>query len=96
MSTPFDGPDDLPFDSAEHPAPVAHFDLQKGLAALPRPRKHYRRYLATRGANDDLWHAPQGVHDLLRARFFYKSADWNRQHAVSPEVLGGDRACETA
>lgn len=76
MSTPFDGPPDLPFDSAEHPTRSAHVALQKRLAALPRPRKHYREYLATRGANDDLWHAPQGVHDLLRAQFFYKSADW--------------------
>jgi pimeloyl-ACP methyl ester carboxylesterase len=76
MSTPFDGPSDLPLNTANHPAPSAHNDLQKELAALPRPRKHYRAYLATRGANDDMWHAPQGVHDLLRAQFYFKSADW--------------------
>lgn len=76
MSTPFDGPSDLPFNTADHPVRSAHSDIQKGLAALPRPRKHYRAYLATRGANDDMWHAPQGVHDLLRAQFYYKSADW--------------------
>jgi pimeloyl-ACP methyl ester carboxylesterase len=23
-----------------------------------------------------MWHAPQGVHDLLRAMYYYKSADW--------------------
>jgi pimeloyl-ACP methyl ester carboxylesterase len=23
-----------------------------------------------------MWHAPQGVHDLLRAEFYFKSADW--------------------
>jgi pimeloyl-ACP methyl ester carboxylesterase len=34
------------------------------------------RYLAARGANEDMWHAPQGVHDLLRAQFYFKSADW--------------------
>lgn len=76
MSTPFDGPNDLPFNTADHPAPSAHIDIQKDLAALPRPRKHYRRYYATRGANDDMWHPPQGVHDLLQALFYYKSADW--------------------
>lgn len=76
MSTPFDGPDDLPFNTADHPAPSSHRDMRNDLAALPRPRKHYRRYLATRGANDDMWHAPQGGHDLLRAQYFYKSADW--------------------
>src|SRR5450631_2147949 len=77
MSTPFDGPTDLPLNAADRPTPSAHIDIQKDLAALPRPRKHYRRYLATRGANEDMWRAPQGVHDLLRAQFSFKSADWS-------------------
>lgn len=75
MSTPFDGPPDLPFDTAEHSKASAHTNIEQALKALPRPRKHYRWYLATRGANDDMWHAPQGVHDLLRAQFYFKSAD---------------------
>jgi pimeloyl-ACP methyl ester carboxylesterase len=54
---------------------VAGIDIDRDLAALPRPRKHYSSYLATRDANDDMWHAPQGVHDLLRAQFYFKSAD---------------------
>src|SRR6267378_3999019 len=77
MSTPFDGPPELPFDTANHPrTPVPETNIDKDLAALLHPRKRYRRYLATRGANDDMWHAPQGVHDLLRAQFYFKSADW--------------------
>jgi pimeloyl-ACP methyl ester carboxylesterase len=76
MSTPFDGPDDLPFNSAEHPKSPTHTDIDKALERLPRPRKHYRWYYASRAANDDMWHAPQGVHDLLRAWYYYKSADW--------------------
>jgi pimeloyl-ACP methyl ester carboxylesterase len=85
LSTPFDGPPDLPLNTADHPArPVAQVDMEKDLAALPRPRKHYSSYLADRGANDDMWHAPQGVHDLLRAQFYFKSADWkgNRPHPL--------------
>jgi pimeloyl-ACP methyl ester carboxylesterase len=69
MSTPFDGPPDSKPGSP-------HTDLAKSLRALPRPRKHYRRYYATRGANDDIWHAPQGIHDLMRAWYYYKSADY--------------------
>jgi pimeloyl-ACP methyl ester carboxylesterase len=77
MSTPFDGPPELAFDTADHSRTrVADVDIDKALAALPHPRKRYVRYLATRGANEDMWHAPQGVHDLLRAQFFFKSADW--------------------
>jgi pimeloyl-ACP methyl ester carboxylesterase len=51
--------------------------IGKKLAALPRPRKHYQWYSATQGANEDMWQAPQGVHDLLRALYYYKSADWS-------------------
>jgi pimeloyl-ACP methyl ester carboxylesterase len=31
-----------------------------------------------------MWHAPQGVHDLLRAMYHYKSADWqgNKPHPL--------------
>jgi pimeloyl-ACP methyl ester carboxylesterase len=77
MSTPFDGPPELPLGSADHPsAKSPRVDLSRELAALSRPRKYYRTYLSTRGANQDLWHAPQGVHDLLRAWFYFKSADW--------------------
>jgi pimeloyl-ACP methyl ester carboxylesterase len=85
MSTPFDGTPTLLLDTADHPrAPGKAVDIQKELAALPRPRKHYQWYLATPGANDDMWHAPQGVHDLLRAMFYFKSADWkgNRPFAL--------------
>jgi pimeloyl-ACP methyl ester carboxylesterase len=77
MSTPFDGPDTLPLNSAnKHKAPLAVVDIQKALAALPHPRQHYWWYCASRGANENMWHAQQGVHDLLRATYHYKSADW--------------------
>jgi pimeloyl-ACP methyl ester carboxylesterase len=36
-------------------------DIEKELAALPRPRKHYQWYSATRAANDDMWHAAQDL-----------------------------------
>jgi pimeloyl-ACP methyl ester carboxylesterase len=66
MSTPFGRPR----------KGVAEIDIDRHLAALPRPRKHYSSYWATRAANEDMWHAPQGVHDLLRALYYFKSADW--------------------
>jgi pimeloyl-ACP methyl ester carboxylesterase len=77
MSTPFFGAPDLPLGTADHPAPVGPLsDIAKDLAALPHPRQHYARYSASSGANANLWHAPQGIHDLLRALYYFKSGDW--------------------
>jgi pimeloyl-ACP methyl ester carboxylesterase len=77
MSTPFDGPSTLPLNTANiHRTPVADVDIQEALAALPHPRQHYWWYSAARAANESMWHAQQGVHDLLRAMYYCKSADW--------------------
>jgi pimeloyl-ACP methyl ester carboxylesterase len=77
VSTPFLPAPTLPLDSAAHPRPAtANVDINQALAALPRPRKHYADYSATREANEDMWHAPQGIHNLLRQMFYFKSADW--------------------
>ncbi|WP_206606396.1 alpha/beta fold hydrolase [Steroidobacter cummioxidans] len=77
MSTPFLKPPTLPLGTTgKRPSSSADTDMDKELAALPRPRKHYITYSATSDANNDMWRAPQGVHDLLRALFHFKSADW--------------------
>jgi len=77
MSAPFGGPPDLPFDTANRgataPPPP---DIHEALAKLSRPRRHYQRYYWTPEANENMWHAPQGVHDFLRAYYHFKSADW--------------------
>ena len=88
MSAPFGGPPRLPFDTANAPARHVQEDpVHRELAALPRPRKHYHWYYSTREANDDMRHAPQGVHDFLRA------ADWK---ANQPHPLRSWSASELA
>lgn len=80
MSAPFTGAPSLPFNTAGRTANQAALspdaDLDGQLAALPRPRKHYQRYYATREADKDLRSCPQGLHDFFRAYYYYKSADW--------------------
>jgi pimeloyl-ACP methyl ester carboxylesterase len=79
MSAPFGGAPPLPFDTAEHPAkPKPEDPVHRELASLPRPRKHYQWYYSTRAADADMHHAPQGVHDFLRAYYHHKSADWTQ------------------
>jgi pimeloyl-ACP methyl ester carboxylesterase len=88
MSAPFGGTAALPFDTADDP-PVATGEIGPSiyddLAALPRPRKHYQRYYRTRGANENMWHARQGIHDFIRGYYHFKSADWegNIPHRLS-------------
>jgi pimeloyl-ACP methyl ester carboxylesterase len=72
-------------NTADAPSSPKRVDpVHHDLAALPRPRKHYLWYYSTREANDHMWHAPQGVHDFLRAYYHHKSADWkdNRPHPL--------------
>jgi pimeloyl-ACP methyl ester carboxylesterase len=94
MSAPFAGPPPLPFNIADAPPkPKPEDPVHRELAALPRPRKHYQWYYSTREANADMRHAPQGVHDFLRAYYHHKSADWK---ANAPYPLKGWTATELA
>jgi pimeloyl-ACP methyl ester carboxylesterase len=84
MSSPFEGAPALPFNTANG-APMARpastdDDLDAELAKLNPPRKYYRNYQRTPGANDDMLHAPQGLHAFFRAYYFSKSADYKGNH----------------
>ena len=93
MSAPFAGPSSVPFDTDGKTAPAKAPDIHAAMAALPRPRKHYQWYQSTREANEEQWHARQGLHDFLRAYYHYKSADWK---ANKPYELKGWTAEELA
>ena len=88
MSSPFEGAPSLPFgtaNGAERPRAAPTDDqLDAELAKLNPPRKYYQNYQRTRGANDDMLHAPQGLHAFFRAYYHYKSADWkgNKPHPL--------------
>jgi pimeloyl-ACP methyl ester carboxylesterase len=92
MSSPFDGAPSLPFGTANgaappRPAPTDD-DLDAELAKLNPPRKYYQNYQRTRGANDNMLHAAQGLHAFFRAYYHYKSADWkgNQPHPLKARV----------
>ena len=88
MSSPFAGVPSLPFNTANGAAPPrtapTDDELDAELAKLDPPRKYYQNYQRTRGANDDMLHAPQGLHAFFRAYYHYKSADWkaNKPHPL--------------
>src|SRR5262249_8182236 len=95
MSAPFAGPPALPFNTADAKAaaPAAPDTIYDDLAKLTPPRKHYQRYYTTRDANDNMWHASQGLHAFLRAYYHMKSADWTQNH---PAPLAARTAAEWA
>ena len=98
MSSPFEGAPSLPFNTtpfdtaALDPAKAAPLsrpaitddELDAELAKLNPPRKYYQNYQRTRGANDDMLHALQGLHAFFRAYYFCKSADYkgNNPHPL--------------
>jgi pimeloyl-ACP methyl ester carboxylesterase len=88
MSAPFGGTSALPFDTVDdspRSAAPAASDVYADLANLPRPRKHYQRYYRTREANENMWHAEQGIADFIRGYYHFKSADWegNQPHRLA-------------
>ncbi len=88
LSSPFEGAPALPFNTANGaplPTPsITDDQLDAELAKLNPPRKYYQNYQRTRGASDDMLHAPQGLHAFFRAYYFFKSADYkgNKPHPL--------------
>src|SRR5260221_12712299 len=88
MSSPFEGAPSLPFDTANGaplPKPaITDDELDAELARLNPPRKYYQNYQRTRGASNNMLHAPQGLHAFFRAYYFFKSADYkgNKPHPL--------------
>src|SRR5258707_857399 len=92
MSSPFEGAPSLPFDTANgaalpRPAPTDD-ELDTELAKLNPPRKYYQNYQRTRGANDNMLHAPQGLDAFFRAYYFYKSAVDKMQNSACTHMVG--------
>jgi pimeloyl-ACP methyl ester carboxylesterase len=78
MSAPFAGGPAFPFNPTNNAgsAGAPAYDLDRQLAALPRPRKYYQDYYRTREADPNMRNCPQGLHVFFRAYYHYKSADW--------------------
>ena len=89
MSSPFDGVPSLPFDTANGAPPPARpmTDDEFGRRGSPSSIRRASIIATIKrppGANDDMLHAPQGLHAFFRAYYHYKSADWpgNKPHPL--------------
>jgi pimeloyl-ACP methyl ester carboxylesterase len=71
MSAPFAGPPAVTAGASRGGMQA----LERALAQLDPPRKHYQSYYTTRAADADMRDCPQGLHAFLRAYYHLKSAD---------------------
>jgi pimeloyl-ACP methyl ester carboxylesterase len=95
MSHPYKGSPDLPFNIAhgETEESQTSVDIQRELARLSEPRKHYKWYNSTTAAALH-WYVPlQGMEAFLRGYLHVKSADWMGN---SPHPLQAWSASELA
>ncbi|KAF2652563.1 alpha/beta-hydrolase [Lophiostoma macrostomum CBS 122681] len=95
MSHPFKELPSLPFNTAhgENAEAQTRVDIQRELAKLPEPRKHYKWYNSTAVAAFQ-WSVPlQGLEAFLRGYIHVKSADWDQN---KPHPLEGWKASELA
>jgi pimeloyl-ACP methyl ester carboxylesterase len=89
MSHPYKAIPGVPFNtahaSAESKPESPAVNIQKDLANLPEPKKHYRNYNSTEPAASDWLHPPEGLQSYLRGYWHVKSADWarNKPHPLA-------------
>jgi len=77
MSAPFPGAPPFPSSTGNKSSSlVGPLAINKQLAELVDPRKHYTMYFSTPTANSDMLHPPQGLYGFLSDYFYSKSADW--------------------
>lgn len=98
MSHPFAGISPFPLGTNEYGAAADTPDNKietclRNLAKLPEPRKHYKWYYSTAGANEEMTHPKQGLEAFLRGYFYLKSGAGCE---TEPEELGGWNAEELA
>ncbi|KAF2454079.1 Alpha/Beta hydrolase protein [Lineolata rhizophorae] len=84
MSHPLGRPGALPETGS-----AARGDIHAALAALPRPRKHYKWYNASARAASDWAQPVQGMPAFLRGYLHVKSGDWAGVVANRPRPLPG-------
>ena len=79
MSGPFTGPPSL-IDNSKNDYLSETDEMDKDLAQLNIPRKHYQSYYRTESANNDIMNCKQGLKSFIRAYYHYKSADWKNNN----------------
>ncbi len=68
MSAPFPGPPGF--------SGAARLDVDRALAGLSPPRRHYQWYYGLPEANDEMLNAPQGLKAFLAQYYYLKSGGW--------------------
>jgi len=90
MSAPYSGVSDFSKIEKVNYNPVTDV-VDKELALLSSPRKHYQSYYRRIFANDHIMNCEGGLNTFFRGYYHYKSADWKNN---KPNELSGWNAKE--
>lgn len=85
MGAPFMGIAPLTTGPETPSVPLKDLPAFHALDDLPRPRKHYQLYYASRQAAEDMDRPLHGMREFLLGYFYSKSADWpgNQPHPLN-------------
>jgi len=77
-------PPSFPFAGAERKPPYTAAELDTEFAKLNPPRRDYQDYWASKQADEDMKHVPQGMSDFFRAFYYMKGGEFPGNQNLTP------------
>jgi pimeloyl-ACP methyl ester carboxylesterase len=77
-------PPSFPFGGAQRNASYTNAQLDAEYARLNPPRRGYQDYWASRHADEDMKHVPQGMSDFFRAFYYMKGGEFPGNQDLTP------------
>jgi pimeloyl-ACP methyl ester carboxylesterase len=84
ISTAGGAPPAFPISGAERKPAYSNAELDAEYGKLTPPRRGYQDYWASRQADDDMKHVPQGMSDFFRAFYYMKGAEFPGNQNLTP------------
>jgi pimeloyl-ACP methyl ester carboxylesterase len=77
-------PPSFPFDGAARKPAYTNAELDAEYARLNPPRRGYQDYWASKQADEDMKHVPQGMSDFFRAFYYMKGGEFPGNQNLTP------------
>jgi pimeloyl-ACP methyl ester carboxylesterase len=84
ISTAGGAPPSFPISGAERKPAYTNAELDAEYAKLTPPRRGYQDYWASKKADEDMKHVPQGMSDFFRAFYYMKGGEFPANQNLTP------------